>query len=176
MELNGVMRLLNLDPLILMRFFPSVLVIISCSWFAGCSSPTTLATGDQPAPAGTAVKSASTSDSDMPFPKLEKGTTAEVVRQKLGAPAEIQPTPSPEGKAEIWIYKYEKDLGTVQIATGTREVQVMSPTSTASGTASVQEPVYTTAIKKQEITLSLLMFNGQLQVQKAKVEQTVDHN
>ena len=111
----------------------------------------------------------------MPFPKLEKGMTAETIRKLLGEPKEIQPTTSPEGKAEIWIYYFEKDLGMVQVAAGTRPVQVMSVVPNASGTVTVQEPVYTMAAKKAEITLSLLMFNGQLEVQKAKVEETIAH-
>ena len=172
------MRLLNLDPSVLMRFFPSIVAIILCAWFAGCASQATAVNESQPAPGAAASKVAATSDSGMPFPKLEKGTTAEVVRQKLGAPAEIQPTPSPKGKAEIWIYNYEKDLGTVQVAAGTREVQVVgigSLTSSA-GTVASQETVYAPAAKKQEITLSLLMFNDKLEVQKAKVEEIIDRN
>lgn len=161
-----------------MRFPPSVVLIVSCSWFAGCSSPATTVTENHPATGAAAPKVAATSDSDMPFPKLEKGTTAEVVREKLGAPAEIQSTPSPKGKAEIWIYHYEKDLGTVQVAAGTREVQVvgMGSLTSSAGTVAAQETVYAPAAKKQEITLSLLMFNDHLAVQKAKVEEIIDRN
>lgn len=102
--------------------------------------------------------------------------TAETVRKLLGEPVEIQPTPSPEGKAEIWIYHFEKDLGMVQVATGTRTVQVMSMGASSTGTTDVQEPIYTMAAKKANITLSILMFNGQLEVQKAKVEEQIDHH
>ena len=112
----------------------------------------------------------------MPFPKLEKGMTAETIRQKLGTPVEIQPMPSADGKAEVWIYKYEKDLGVAQVATGTRDVELMTMSSTMNGSTTTKEPVYTTVAKKGEITLSLLMFNGALQVQKAKVEEVLDHN
>ncbi len=112
----------------------------------------------------------------MPFPKLEKGMTAEVIRQKLGNPVEIQPMPSPEGKAEVWIYKFTKDLGTTQMATGTRDIQVMSVGGNGVGMTTTKEPVYSLVEKKSEITLSLLMFNGQLQVQKAKVEDRLEHH
>lgn len=111
----------------------------------------------------------------MPFPKLQKGMTAETIRKLLGEPREIQPTPSPTGKAEIWVYSFEKDLGMVQVAAGTHPVEVLSMIPNASGTVTIQEPVYTMAAKKEEITLSLLMFNGQLEVQKAKVEEKIDH-
>ena len=112
----------------------------------------------------------------MPFPKLEVGMTAATIRQKLGAPAEIQSTPSPEGKAEVWIYHYEKDLGTTESATGMQDVGVMSMGLSASGTATVQDPTYSIVTRKSEITLSLLMFNDKLQAQKAAVVERRDHD
>jgi hypothetical protein len=148
---------------------PLALLFALCCWFSGCSTPAST-TENTPA------KTTGSADSDMPFPKLEVGMTSAVIRQKLGAPAEVQPTPSPEGKAEVWIYKYEKDLGTTQVATGTRDVQVMSMGQSSSGTSTVQEPTYSNVTKKSEITLSLLMFNDKLQAQKAAVVERLDHN
>jgi outer membrane protein assembly factor BamE (lipoprotein component of BamABCDE complex) len=152
-----------------MRLLPALALSSFCCWFAGCSSPTAATSAEA------TVKPTAESNSDMPFPKLEKGMSADVIRQKLGNPAEIQPMPSPDGKAEIWIYKFEKDLGMTQVAAGTRDVEVMTMTSSMNGSTTMKEPVYTMAAKKSEITLSLLMFNGQLQVQKAKVEETIAH-
>ena len=150
----------------------SVLVLsLTAFSLAACS---TAPTGD--VPVAKAAPEAVDSYKDMPFPKLEKGTTAEVIRQKLGEPVEIQPMPSPDGKAEVWIYKFQKDLGMVQVAAGTRDVEMMTMSSTMSGSTTVKEPVYTMAAKTADITLSLLMFNGQLQVQKAKVEESITHN
>ena len=104
--------------------------------------------------------------------------TAEIIRQKLGEPAEIQPMPDSSGnKIEVWIYNFKKELGMQQVAAGTREVSIMSMSSTQGvGMATVKEPVYTMAEKRADITLSLLMFNGRLEVQKAKVEETIDHH
>lgn len=153
-----------------MRFLlSSVFLLASSCGFFGCS--TVVSTTEKAPP-----KTTEASAPDMPFPKLEVGMTAAVIRQKLGAPAEIQPTPSPEGKAEVWIYRYQKDLGTTQVATGMRDIQVMSMGQSSSGTSTVQEPTYSTVVKKSEITLSLLMFNDKLQAQKAKVEEHLDHN
>jgi hypothetical protein len=157
----------------LTRSLSFVFLTASLCWLAGCASPTAPATGV------TGAQSTGPTDPDpaaMPFPKLEKGMTAAVIRQKLGAPVEIQPMASREGKAEVWIYKFEKNLGMTQVAAGTREMQVMTVGSGGVGMTGVQDPVYTLAEKKSEITLSLLMFNDRLEVQKAKVESTLEHH
>jgi len=154
------------------RFTSFFLVILSCTWFAGCSSPT------GPAPRAPTAQSnaAPASDGEMPFPKLEQGMTANAIREKLGNPAQIQPVTSPEGKAEIWVYKFVKSLGMTQVAAGTRESPQMSVGAGGAGMITVQEPIYTLAEKKSEVTLSLLMFNGRLQSQKALVENTLEHH
>ena len=112
----------------------------------------------------------------MPFPTLEKGTTAANVRAKLGEPFSIEPMPSPTGKAEVWTYNYEMDLGMAQVATGTRDIQVMSVGLAGPQMITVKEPVYTLARKKAEVTLSLLMFDDRLEVQKAKIAESEDHH
>jgi len=99
--------------------------------------------------------------------------TADVVRQKLGQPVEIQPMPSPQGKAEVWIYKFEKKMGTAQVATSTRDVQVMGMSFGTPVMTTVKEPVYSIVEKRAPVTLSLLMFNGLLEVQKAEVGEAV---
>ena len=104
--------------------------------------------------------------------------TAEVIRQKLGNPAEIQPMAPVDGnKVEVWIYNFKKDLGMTQVAAGTREVPIMSLSANQGvGMGTTKETIYAMAEKKADITLSLLMFNGRLQVQKAKVEETIEHH
>jgi hypothetical protein len=152
------------------RLFLIVSLVVSTVGLDGCGTVAESAktTGAPTAPAKSDA-------GEMPFPTLEKGTTAEVIRKKLGNPVEIQPMPSPEGKAEIWIYKYEKSLGMVQVAGGTIAREVMSPSMSGVGMTTVQEPILTMADKTAHITLSLLLFNGRLQVQKAAVEETIDH-
>jgi hypothetical protein len=152
------------------RFFLIVPLMLTTAWLAGCGT-----TAESAATTSTPAPSAKSAASDMPFPTLEKGATAEVIRQKLGKPLEIQPMPSPEGKAEVWIYKYDKSLGMVQVAGGTVGREVMSPSMSGVGTTTVQEPVFTMAEKIEHITLSLLLFDGRLQVQKAAVEDTIEH-
>jgi hypothetical protein len=149
------------------RFLPVFFLSSLCCSLTGCNSPAT--------PASDTAQSAKPSATEMPFPKLEKGMTAEIIRQKLGEPAEIKPMPSSTGKAEIWIYKYEKSLGMTQVAARTESREVMTLTGTGPGMTTVQEPVFTLAEKISRVTLSLLMFDGQLQVQKANVEETLDH-
>jgi len=148
------------------------LLTASCCWLAACSSPTA------PEPAGNVPESSDQSNAGMPFPKLEKGMSAEAIRQKLGAPAEIQAMAPVDGnKSEVWIYHYKKDLGLTQVASGTRDVEVMAPSGTTGvGMTTIKEPTYSLAEKTADITLSLLMFNGRLQVQKAKVEVTLEHH
>ncbi len=173
------MRLVVFHILIPMHSSKIILLIAFTAGLglAGCSSPAGPDPKVSSAKEGTAKTSAAVADNhDMPFPKLEKGMTEATIRKLIGEPKEIQPTPSPEGKAEVWIYHFEKDLGMVQVASGTRTVQVMSMGSSSSGTRDVQEPIYTMAAKKADITLSILMFNGQLEVQKAKVEETIEHH
>ncbi|MEO6993187.1 MAG: hypothetical protein ABI273_06140 [Lacunisphaera sp.] len=148
---------------------PLALLISSISCFSGCSTPASTAEN-------TPAKADASDNAGMPFPKLEVGMTAAAIREKLGAPAEIHSTPSPTGKAEVWIYNYEKDLGTTQVATGTQDVGVMSVGLSASGVTTVQDPTYTTVNRKSEITLSLLMFDDKLQAQKAAVVEVRDHN
>ena len=149
----------------------SILTAASCL-LSGCSSPTAPATAAPTSPP--AVQA----DTGMPFPKLEKGMTAEVIRQKLGEPAEIQPMPDSTGnKVEVWIYNFKKDLGMQQVAAGTREVPIMSLSANQGvGMGTTKETVFTMAEKKADITLSLLMFNGRLEVQKAKVEESLVHH
>jgi hypothetical protein len=156
------------------RFYPVLIIALSTVWLGGCASS---------APSGTvadnathSAKAAPSPEAEMPFPKLTKGISAAEVRQKLGAPAEVQSTPSPEGKAETWIYRYVKDLGMTQVAAGTHDVPVLSVVPTAYGTTTIQEPVYKTVPKHAEITLSLLMFNDHLEAQKAAVEEKIDHS
>ena len=153
------------------RSFGPVLLTTFCCWLAGCSSPATPAAGNAVTPAA-----APASDTGMPFPKLEKGMTAEIIRQKLGNPAEIQPVESSGGKAEVWVYKFEQNLGMTNVAAGMRDTSAMTVGVGGAGMTTVNEPVYTLAEKKSEITLSLLMFNGVLQSQKAKVEETLEHH
>lgn len=158
-----------------MRFlYPFLLTSFSC-WLAGCSSSATSTASSTTAPVAPVVTKTPIAESEMPFPKLEIGMTADVIRQKLGQPVEIQAMPSPQGKAEVWVYKFEKSLGMAQVATGTRDVQTMTVGLSGPLMTTVKEPVYTMQEKRAPLTLSLLMFNGILESQKVAVGEPVVH-
>lgn len=147
----------------LTRSLVLVVLTLSSGWLAGCSSsPATAGAGSARSAQITAVKGL--------FPVLAKGMTAEVIRQKLGHPADIEPMNSPEGKAEVWVYHFEKTVDMTQVASSTKGVPAFGAPLSLTATMMVQEPVYTMKEEKAVITLSLLMFNGRLEAQKAKVE------
>jgi hypothetical protein len=138
-------------------------------WLAGCASQADPSAGERSFP------SAGPTNSALSIPKLEKGMAAEDIRQKLGVPVEIQPMKSSAGKAEVWVYRFERSLGMTQVATGTRDIPVMSVTAAGAVTTTMKEPVYSLVEKKAVVTLSLLMLDGQLAAQKARVENTLSH-
>ena len=148
--------------------FSVLLVLVVSGGLAGCTGPaTTGAAANHPAQM-TAIKGL--------FPVLEKDMPAAVVRQKLGPPAEITPMNAPMGKAEVWVYHFEKNIGMAQVATSTRDVPAFTMGLTGAAMTTVQEPVYTLAAQKSMVTLSLLMFNDRLAAQKAKVENRLDYD
>ena len=153
----------------LTRSLAFLALALSLCELSGCSSPpaTTGAGPDQSAKI-TAIKGL--------FPVLAAGMTSEVVRKKLGKPAEIEPMESPKGKAEVWVYHFEKSVGMTQVATGTRDIPAFGISATGPGGATtVQEMVYTPVEQKSLVTLRLLMFNSRLTAQKALVEDSLKY-
>ena len=136
---------------------------------AGCTS--TPATADRP----TSLPAARITAVKGQFPVLTRGMSGTVVREKLGAPAEVEPMASPEGKAEVWVYHFGKTVGMTQVASSTRDIPAFGASLSLTALTSVPEPVYTLKEEKAMITLSLLMFNGQLEAQKARVEEGADY-
>jgi outer membrane protein assembly factor BamE (lipoprotein component of BamABCDE complex) len=151
------------------RFILPLLLTLSGLALAGCTSAPAPAagTGSVPSAQITAIKGQ--------FPVLKRGMSADDVRQKLGNPAEILPMESPTGKAEVWVYNFEKTVSTSQIASSTRDVPAFGAPLSLTIMTSVPEPVYTLKEDKAVITLSLLMFNHHLAAQKAKVENSSDY-
>jgi len=144
---------------------PALVSLTLICVLAGCAT----------APADAPVKAAQITDIKGLFPKLEKDMSAEVVRQKLGAPAEIKPMDAPTGKAEVWIYHFEKSVGMTQVATGTVDIPTFGTGMTGAVTTSAPALTYSMADKKSVVTLSLLMFNDRLTAQKAMVESRLDY-
>ena len=150
------------------RFIVSLLFTLPSFWLAGCAiPPATVKVGQLGRDQITAVKGM--------FPVLEKGMTSEVLRQKLGPPAEITPMESPGGKAEVWVYHFEESAGMSQVATGVRMVPTFSMGLGGPITVMTTESVFTMVEKKSVVTLSLLLFNDRLEAQKAKVETVSDY-
>ena len=147
----------------LTRSLALLVFTLTCCWLGGCTSaPATAETGPARPKSITAI--------DGLFPTLEKGMSGAIIREKLGNPAQINPMESPEGKAEVWVYHFEKTVGMTQIASGTRNVPAFGAALSIQTETMVAEPVYTMAAQKAVVTLSLLMFNDHLAAQKAQVE------
>jgi hypothetical protein len=139
------------------RFLVLLVLIFSCL-LAGCGSP--------PATAGTDPRLTAVAGL---FPVLKLGMSTEVIRQKLGAPAAINPMASPTGKAEVWVYYFEKNVGMAQVATSTIDVPTFGLGASGPGMTTAPEEVYSLAEKQALVTLSLLIYNDRLAAQKAGV-------
>lgn len=103
-------------------------------------------------PADTAVKKT-----------LQKGMTAEAVIELLGKPLQVKPMNSPEGKAEIWVYRRLANKWTTQTAATTDTVMLYSGLGLDhDGIRPVTVPsLRTERVRVYQVT-SLLMFNGTL--------------
>jgi hypothetical protein len=75
-------------------------ILLSLSFVASGLTAFPAETPASPPPAAPAVKVAAN-----PETSLKKDMPADDVRRLMGAPAEIKPMKSPDGKAEIWVYK-----------------------------------------------------------------------
>jgi len=104
------------------------------------------------------------------FPVIANGMSADEVRQKLGAPAEIRQGKSNERDFEVWVYYLEKFLGKTEVVSFVNR-PAMSGTFANDPFAMVPEPVYTMVDHKLLVTLRLVMLNGRLVSQTVKNEQ-----
>ena len=135
-----------------------VLALAFSGLLTGCSSPPATADADTRLTAVAGL-----------FPVLKMGMSTEVIRQKLGAPAAINPMASPTGKAEVWVYYFDKNVGMAQVATSTIDVPTFGLGPGGPRTTTAPEEVYSLAEKHATVTLSLLIFNDRLAAQKAGV-------
>jgi outer membrane protein assembly factor BamE (lipoprotein component of BamABCDE complex) len=116
------------------------------------------------APAGAGAGPTAAAADDHPERGLKKGMTAAQVRQIMGAPAEINPRPSPTGKAEAWVYHRTFIGPPQQLQVGTKPISVMVQDADGVYRSHViqEEPIYRQAHDKTTETIHLLMFDGQL--------------
>ena len=86
--------------------------------------------------------------------------TAEQVRALLGQPAVVRPMASPQGSAEVWIYRRAISAGVNLVATQTQEIPATNPLTGQQTT--MPEPVYSQESRTVEQELQLLMYDGKL--------------
>ena len=110
------------------------------------------ATTEPAANSGTAQPAATATNG--PEHSLQKGMTAEAVRNIMGEPAEIKPMQVPAGKAETWIYHRTTSGINQQVMLGTEMVQQFE---------TVDE------------TISLLMFNDKLMDQTTSTKRRLEY-
>ncbi len=154
-----------------MRSRSLAFLAVTLSFFgpSGCSNPPAAArVGTDQAAQITVIKGL--------FPTLAVGMTGKVVRQKLGPPAAIEPMEAPAGRAEVWVYHFEKTVGMTQVATSTRDIPALGVTGGGTVTVNTPELVYTPVEQKTLVTLRLLMFNDRLTAQKALVEDSTKYH
>lgn len=94
---------------------------------------------------------------------IKKGMSAEMVLQIVGKPAEVKPMASPEGKAEVWVYRRLADAWTTQTAATTETVMVYAGLGLDNdGIRPLTVPSQRTERVRVYQVTSLLMFNGTL--------------
>lgn len=104
---------------------------------------------------------------------LEKGMNEATIIEIIGKPTEVKHMESPEGKAEMWIYRKEAGQRAVQVVVGEREVPAFTGVGSGNhGVATTKELIYGTKHVKLYRVTSLLMFNGELTVARQTTEQS----
>jgi hypothetical protein len=106
------------------------------------------------------VSGCATAQAPDPWNGLTVNMTAEQVRALLGQPAVVRPRVSPQGPAEVWIYRRAVSEGVDLVATGTQEIPATNPLTGQQTT--VLEPVYSQESRTVEKELQLLLFDGRL--------------
>ena len=106
------------------------------------------------------------------WPVLKKGMPADEVIRSIGKPESIKPMQTPEGKAEVWIYRRVANSVSRQAAVTTESVPAFNGIGVGNDSSgSVTIPSY----RMEHITVyqvsSLLMFDGKLVTATQKVEQ-----
>jgi hypothetical protein len=150
---------------------------ISAAIAALLVSCTNVPSSPAPAGAGTGSGAAVTAVGDGAEQALKQGMTAEEVRHIMGEPLEVKPMVPPTEKAEVWVYRRTINGPVEQVLVGAKPITYS--TIGADGVAHQQtvaeEPIYRQAIHKDEVTISLLMFDGKYISQKQTVEKRVQY-
>jgi hypothetical protein len=138
-----------------------VLVALVLPWLSGCQVPS--------APGGSHRTTVITGD----IPSLTAGMTAAEVRQRFGAPAEIQPMNAAGASAEVWIYYLEKSLGRTAVLTGMTGM-LSSDSLAGDSSRSGLAPDYLMAERRLLITLRVLLVGGRVSAHTAQSEERME--
>lgn len=136
----------------------SIILLLPLLVLSGCAT----------APSGTEAKRQVTViHGDIPV--VANGESADDVRQKLGAPAEIRPGKSHGVNFEVWVYYFEKYLGKTEVVSFVNR-PALSGAFENDPFARIPEPVYRMVDQKLVVTLRLLVINGRISSQTTRSE------
>lgn len=107
--------------------------------------------------AGLFVATAASADT----PKIHPGMSGDEIRARWGAPREIRPMESPEGRAEVWRYRRLVSRRVQPVAVDTQMVPVFVP-GAPNGLGETRELVYEVETTWVYQDMYLLMFNDRL--------------
>ena len=112
-----------------------------------------------------------------PEADLQKGMPADAVQRIMGKPAEINPMPSPDGHAEVWVYHRTISALVQQVPVGTRstDITTIGGDAMAHVAQRIEEPVFAQQIETIYETVSLLMFDGKFIERKVAVQKHVEY-
>ena len=115
---------------------------------------------------------------DKPETSLTKAMPADVVRKIMGQPHEIKSMKTPDGKAEVWVYKRQLNESVDRVPVGSIPITVT--TIGADGKAyqrTVGEKIqYADLHRATEETVQLLMFNDHFVTCKVARQETRHYN
>ncbi len=123
----------------------------------GCSQTTGVG------PAGSAATAANVntaSDPAKPPRVIAKGMDAEEIVRRIGKPTEIRPLETPEGQAEVWVYRRNAGQESTLAATSVIQVPIVHPLTGVQYNA--PEARYSMERRDLVETTNLLMFDGKL--------------
>ncbi len=121
----------------------------------------THATGMAEAGRSPTVAQGSMESADATPPRvIAKGMEGEEIVRRIGKPSEIRPVDTPDGRAEIWVYRRNAGQDTTLSATTVSQRLVIHPLTGAHFT--VPEPSYSTERRELLETTNLLLYEGKL--------------
>ena len=131
--------------------------IMAAVGLAGCSQTAGVSPAATPA---TSANVNTASDTAKPPRVITKGMDGDEIVRRIGKPSEIRPMETPEGHAEIWVYRRNAGVESTLTATGVTQTPVADPLTGAR--FFVPEPSYSQERKEMLETTNLLMFEGKL--------------